>query len=270
MTKPIRAIGFLAGLAGDLVISSPAIREFKQVFPNSHLTFAIGSRYAHMAELFRGLPYIDDFHIWETYDNWPTQGDKDYLAAANYDFVFNPFPHHTRSDWYNLFHYTQETSMMQGLPCPVDCQCELGYVPEKRDCSNVVTLSLFASGSQLSKTLTEEQREELAAKIRERGLIPVQIGSNDLRIKGCEWGGDRSITQATDLLVNSHCHITIDTSFAWIASAYKKRTIGLYGVNYADMRLDRIVSHNPVNPNATYLNRQKVSDINVDEIINLL
>jgi ADP-heptose:LPS heptosyltransferase len=271
MSVQIRAIGFLAGLAGDLVISTPAIREFKRIYPEAHLTIATGPQCKHMRALLAGMPEINEFHAWKTYKDWPAKADKNFLNKQKFDMVFNPFPQHTRPDWYNAWHYTHETALMLGLPAPTDCQCKLGYQPKPAvGNEKLVTLSMFSSGTQFSKTLRLEQLAELAVKIREKGFIPVQIGSNDLKIAGYEWRGDLTMPQAVDLMASSHRHITVDTSFSWIASAYQLPVIGLYGRNYSNMLPHRIVSHNPINPRAIYLNREKVQDIGVNEIVSHL
>lgn len=269
MSAQIRAIGFLAGQVGDLVMSTVALRQFKRQFPDSHLIFAIGKKYGHVAPLFDGVPDIDEIHVWETYDGWPAPEDKAFISERKPDVLFYPFPQHTRHDWYNHLHYTEETVMMLGLERPTDSlQCDLTPLPKLARSSSIVTLSMFASGSQLSKTLSMEKLTDLVARLKREGLVPVQIGSADTPIEGAERFGQRPIKDAAHLMTTARFHITIDTAFSWVASAYSVPTIGLYGVNYADMPLGRVGSHNPVNPNGIYLNRQSVSDISVDEIMN--
>lgn len=262
----IKAIGFLQGQIGDSVICSVAARQFKAQCPDSHLTFALGPRYGHAIDLFKGLPGVDALHVWEGQDNWPTP--VDYEFAKGFDHVFNPLAQHTSPDWYNHLHYVEETALMLGLQKPTNLQCALGYVPkvvpggERR-----ITLSLFASGNQLKKTMRLDDMRDLVAHLIWRGFSCVQIGSTDLPIEGAAQAQAGSIYDAIDLLTSSRLHITIDTAFSWIASAYQHPVVGLYGVTYPDMPPTRIVSHNPVNPNATYLNRPSVKDITVEEIM---
>ena len=266
----IKACGFVAGLAGDSVMMTVVAQEFKRKFPYSHLTFALGNRYGHLRDLFIGNPDIDAYHTWETYDNWPTAGDQKFLDEQKFDAVFNPFPSHTRPDWYNFFHYTQESCLMFGLPCPQYGQCKLGYKPKKANGeTKYVALSLFASGQQHEKSLTMPQKVALVAAIKRLGYESIQLGSNDDQIEGAS-KPKLSITGAVDCLVGSVAHISIDTSFAWIGSAYSKNMVGLYGINYGDMTIDRVSSHNPINANAIYINKPRVQDISIEEIIESL
>lgn len=267
MSGPIKAIGFLAGQVGDLVMTTVALRQFKRQFPDSHLTFAIGKKYGHVAPLFRGISGVDDIHVWEAYDGWPAPEDKAFVNERKPDILFHPFPQHTRYDWYNHLHYIEETAMMLGLDRPADAlQCDLAPL-YKSSRGSIVTLSMFASGTQLSKTLSMDKLVDLVSRLKREGFTPVQIGSADTPIKGAEQFVGKTIMDPVILMNSARFHITVDTAFSWIASAYSIPTIGLYGANYADMPVDRICSHNPVNPNAIYLNRRSVSEITVDEIM---
>lgn len=263
----IKAIGFLVGQVGDLVMCSVAARQFKKQYPNSHLTLAIGKKYAHVADLFRNMPDTDALHIWDSYDNWPSQVDRDFVLGGNFDMVFNPLPPHSRPDWYNHYHYVEETCLMFGLQLPSYLQCALAERPPVEKNSRYVTLSLFASGNQLKKTIRLDDMDELASGLINKGYIPIQVGSSDLIIKGAQQAQNLSICEAVDLMRSSMLHISIDTAFAWIASAYQLPMVGLYGATYPDMPSTRVHSHNPVNPNAIYINRASVKDITVDEIL---
>lgn len=264
----IKAIIGLSGQVGDLVMASVAVRQFKAQYPDSHVTFAMGAKYAHVKDLFAGLPGVDAVHAWNGHDNWPSLVDIAFVQAGGFNHVQHPFPQHTRPDWYNHLHYVEETCRMLGIATPIDLQCALGYIPKVvPGGANRITLSLFASGNQLKKTMRLDDMRDLVANLIWRGFTPVQIGSSDLPIEGAQQAQAGSIYDAIDLITSSRLHITIDTAFSWIASAYQHPVVGLYGVTYPDMPPTRIVSHNPVNPNATYLNRPSVKDITVEEIL---
>jgi len=265
----IKAIGFLGQQVGDLVMCSVAVRQFKKQYPVSHLTFSISQKYGHVNKLFEGLAGVDAVHIWQGDGRWPTKEDISFLEEGKFDIAFNAFPEHTHPAWYNHLHYIEETCLMLGLQKPTNLQCSLGYVPKKLpNLDKTITLSLFASGNQLKKTIRPDDMDKLVAAITEKyGYKCVQIGSSDAPIAGAYQAQASSIYDAIDILTSSRLHITIDTAFSWIASAYKHPTVGLYGITYPDMPQTRIVSHNPVNPNAIYINKPSVKDVEVEEIL---
>lgn len=259
----------LIGQVGDAVMSTVALRQLKKECPDSEIVFTIGQKYAHILELFRGLPEISDVHAWDSHEPWPSEPDIEYIRKEKFNHVFHPLPTHVTSDWYNRYHYTEETAMMLGLQKPTDLQCSLGYRPKKlAGLDKTIVLSLFASGNQLSKTMRLDDMRDMVARLRGMGYECVQIGSSDLPIEGARQAQTSSIYEAVDILTSARMQISIDTAFAWIGSAYSVPVVGLYGINYPDMPLIRVCSHNPVNKNALYLNRPSVKDIGVDEIIN--
>ncbi len=263
----------LMGWMGDLVNCTVAVRSFKNQNPDSHITFAVGKRFAHTLVLFRGLPYIDDFHVWDSDDHWPAQSDLDFIKEGCFDKVFNPLSPHTRPDWYNHLHMTEETCRMLGMPFDGNLQCELGLFRDKvfNTDKKLITMSLWASGSQESKSPRIEIIERLAKELSGSGYRLVQIGRGDRTISGVENVGDKiSLEDGVRLLNTSALHISVDCGWGWIASAYKRPVIGFFGLNYSDMQPGRQISHNPFNPNALYINKNSVKDIELDELYNVV
>lgn len=264
----MKAIGFLTGRVGDAVMCSVAARQFKAQFPSAHLTFAVGKKFGNVIDLFKGLSYIDDIHVWHgTDDDWPTNADVAFINLEGYDVVFDGLSQHTRSDWYNHIHYVEETCLMLGLDKPADLQCQLGYLPRPiPGLDKTITTSLFASGNQPYKTLSAAKIEALFKTLNDLGYRVMQVGSTDPAIEGAaNLSGD--IYTAVDYICSAKMHLTIDTAFSWISSAYQRPLVGLYGRNYPDMKPGRQVSHHPVNPNATYIDAERVDDIEIDAII---
>lgn len=261
----MKAIGFLGERAGDAVMCSVAARQFKAQFPDAHLTFALSKHFGHLIDLFKGLPYIDATHVWDSTGDWPNKTDEAFING--FDVVFDAYPRHTRFDWYNHLHYVEETCLMLGLDKPADLRCELGYSPRPvAGLEKAITTSLFASGNQPYKTLHPANMARLMAGLRSLGYEVIQVGSTDLPIAGAtNQAGD--IFAAIDTINSAALHLTIDTAFSWISSTYARPLVGLYGRNYPDMVPGRQVSHNPVNPNATYLNAERVDGIDIDRII---
>ena len=262
----IKAAGFQAGQYGDLVIATVAARAFKQQNPDSHLTFAMAEKYRDMLPLFFNHPNIDDHHIWDGYDNWPSQVDKEYIAYRGFDHVFNAMPPHSRPDWYRYLHYAEENCVRFGLRPPKDLSYELvRWFPLHTDQRKTVTLTLFPSkGTQMDKGLLVEEAEKLCIALKAKGYNPVQLGGKyEVALKNAV-APHFSIFEATKLMLSSAFHITTDTGFSSIAAGYKHRVFGIYGYNYPDL-LDNWTQR-PINVNANYINDHPNS-VTADQII---
>lgn len=263
----MKAIGFVNGRVGDAVMATVAARQFKLQNPGSHLTFALGRQFGNVIDLFKGNPHIDALHVWDSTDDWPRDKDIQFIRDSVFDKVFNPLPRHTRFDWYNHLHYVEETCLMLGLGRPADLTCQLGYVPKKLPgLDKTITTSMFASGNQPYKTLNHAKMAGLMAGLADLGYQVIQVGSTDLPIPHTSHF-NMGIFEAVDTICSARLHLTIDTAFAWVSSCYKRPLVGLYGLNYPDMLAGRQVSHNPVNPNATYLNTDLVDNLTIEAII---
>ena len=255
------------GQYGDLVINTVAIKWLKKLYPDCHFTLGIAEKYSSIAPLFNHNYLIDDIHIYEGYDNFPTENDKQYLLKQNFDGIFNPMPKHFPGAWYNHVHYGVIYSLIQGLGFPDDLQCYLNpWFGDNENFRRCVTISAFPSKSQqLDKTLSIKKWEKIVSAINKMGYRCIQLGGKyDIPIKGAE-RPDFNWVEAAQALHCSVLQITTDTSWAWIGSAYQCNVIGLYGKNYPD--LINIQSHCPINPHATYFTSEKVNDIDEEKII---
>lgn len=263
----IKACGFLLGQFGDLVIQTVACRAFKEQYPDSHLTFAIAKKYNAILPLFFHNRYIDDIHIFDGYDDWPNQTDKEYLDFKKFDVVYNGMAGHTRPNWYNYYHYAQEACLRQGLNPPSDISYYLEpWFEPYSEYKNVVTLSLFPSkGEQLDKTMPITECENLCLALRKMGYRPIQLGGKfEVKLQNAE-SPDFSFLEAAKMLRASKLHITADTAFSSVAAGYQHPCVGFYGLNYPDMT--DCFSHLPVNRNAFYIKNRPVQLINHEEVI---
>ena len=267
----IKAIGFLGSLSGDIVMCSAMAKAFKTQFgPESHLTFACAKQFGSILPLFYDNKYIDNYHIWDGYNDWPTNIDKHYINHGKFNIVFDCLPSHTSRDWYNHYHYIEETALMLGLQKPQDLKCYLNpWFGKDSAYSNYVAISAFPSKSaQLNKTLSLNTWNFIVKEINKMGFKCVQLGGKyDIQIEGAE-KPDLDWIGAAKVLHSSKLQITTDTSWAWIGSAYEHNAIGLYGLNYPDMRTPN--SHLPVNDNATYLYGKDVSEIHIDTLLDII
>ena len=175
-----KAIGFNAGQYGDLIISTAAAKVFKERFPDSELTLGISKNFSEISPLFYNHLYFDNIHIWEGYNNWPSDIDKKYLEFKKYDIVFNAMPQHTRNDWYNYHHFTQEICLSHGFEPTENLQCNLtkwfdtipGY-------ENYIALSVFPGyGASNGRTFSIEKLNELVDNIHKLGYKTILIGTD--------------------------------------------------------------------------------------------
>ncbi len=265
----MRGIGGLAGQYGDLVIQTVVARAFKQAYPDSHFTFAMAEKFAGILPLFLHHPDIDDLHVWEGYDNphWPSTADQDYIRWRGYDWVANAMAGHIQPDWYNHRHYAQEACARFGLPWPADLSYQLTpWMPLRKDCKRVVTLSLFPSkATQMDKGLRIAEAETLCTDLRAMGYQPVQLGGRFEPALTNAVAPSMSILEATTLMLSSALHITADTAFSSIAAAYHHPTVGFYGLNYPDMR--DCFSHLPPNRNAYYIRNRAPNSVTAEELM---
>jgi ADP-heptose:LPS heptosyltransferase len=263
----IKAIGTLHGLFGDLVMTTSALKSFKRLCPRSHFTFAVSNRHASILPLFEKHPLIDAFHVWEGDDYGLTDNDKKHVFDNNFDIFFDPFPKHTSPDWYNRFHYLEETALMLGLAPEINPTCYLtkwfDLEPSYKKC---VALSVFPSRSKnTTKTLSVEKWNEIVAYLKSLGYRCIQLGGiYDLQIEGAE-KPEFDFVQAAQCLCSCDFQITTDTSWAWIGSAYRTRTIGFYTCDYVDIQTPW--SHCPPNANAKYFWVKRFSDATPSDII---
>lgn len=262
-----KIIGMASGQFGDLIINTVAIKWLKKLYPNCHFILGVSKKYSSIIPLFENNYLIDGIHVYEGYDDFPTNNDLEYLNNEKFDMVFNPMPKHFYGSFYNHVHYTVAYSLIQGLGYPDDLQCYLNPYFNKLDkYSNCIAISAFPSKStQLDKTLSMEKWVEIVKFIKSIGYGVVQLGGEfDLQIDGAE-KPELSWLEAAQALYSSKLQITCDTSWSWVGSSYQHNAIGLYGLNYPDMT--HPWSHFPVNPNAKYLWRPKIDDIPLDEIL---
>lgn len=268
-----RAIGFNLSQYGDLVIGTVTARAFKQQFPDYELEFGIASKYQGIAPLFFNHPDIDKIHIWEGCDDWPNHPeDSRHLNWEKYDIVFHAMAPHTINSWYNERHFTQENCLVHGLNPPENLQCFLNkWFDTLSGYENYVALSVFPGyGVSNGRTFSVEKLNELVEKIHKLGLKTIVIGT-DLEPKLI----DTKVTNTTffnavKIMLSCKILITADTAMSWVASAYDFPTIGFYTKNYFDMKIERIQSHIPVNPRGHYLAAEKIDDIEINNIVEIL
>lgn len=264
--------GFNAGQYGDLVTNTVAAKRLKELHPDCLLSLGISLKYAGAELLFRRHPFIDETHIWEGYDDFPTEYDKKLIKAKGFSDVFSPMPKHDYSNgpWFSKRHQTSEVCFMHGLGDVPAEQCYLTrWFPKISGYEDYITLAPFAGWYNQSnqKKLTVEKADEVCLCIRKLGYKVFQTGGPDEpRLRYAE-KPNLSIFESVQMMLSTKALVHTDTFMGWAASAYEHKQIGLY--SDAEYQIgDRNFVHNiqPINPNFIPINAPNVNEILCEQI----
>ena len=262
----MKAIGFNLGQRGDICMNTVVARQFKIQFPNYHLTLGIGHQYDDMAQLFNYHHSIDSVHIYETYDEWPSQKDLSYLNGEEFDIVFHGLPKHTSEKWWQQYHQTEEACLMNGLKKPINKKCNLNKYFETGNLKKYIAFAPFAGfyNKNNTKTLTLENAEKIVDLASKLGYTVIQLGGNDEpKLKNSIFLNS-DYFNSVKLMLSCEFLIHTDTGIGWIASSYNFPCIGLYSnCYYSGLYVKNI---QPINDNAIYIDNYNVNDINLEEI----
>jgi ADP-heptose:LPS heptosyltransferase len=259
----MRAIGFNQGQFGDLCMNVIACKAFKNQYPDSHFTFGINKKYESISPIFIKNKFIDDIHIWDGYDNWPTQNDLDYLNNNKFDIVFHPMKC-LRPRWQPVRHQTEEICLINDLKPPEDLQIELNkYFETKRGYENYISICAWGATDSEKKNLPNSKIDEICSIITKYGYKPLFFQKQYKEFNFI----DLPFFEAIKIMLSTKILISIDSAMLWIASGYKFPAIGLYNRNYYS-NYGAFTSKNwqPINPNAQYI--ESDSMLNID--LNLL
>lgn len=266
----MRAIGFNAGIRGDLIISTVAARAFKQQHPGGTLTLGMNYRFADMAPLFYRHPHFDDIHGYEGYDDWPTKADEAYLDRARYDIVFGAMPKRpngTESSWFQWEHQAGNVCSIYGLPYPSDgLQCHLNRWFEVPDYSGYIALNYvgaFYAGYPNNKSYTPDQARDLVRLIRKKGYKVIVLGDpREPALEDTE-RCEMSYFDSVRTMLGCRALVGVDSGLLWCASAYSHPALASYGSAYYG---DRVAAIQPINPAARYVAAPTIGEISLDSL----
>lgn len=261
----MKAIGFNAGLRGDLVMTTVAARAFKESYPDWKLTMAVGPQFSDMLPLFYQHPYYDNYHVWTVYENWPSKPDIDYLLETKYDISFHAFPPHN-DEWWRYRHQYAEASNMVGLHVPKDINPVLKkwfFVPSFK---KTIAFAPFAGYYNQSndKRLSFEKAQEIVDLLTKKGYKVIQVGGPDEPVlKNTILRNTPYFESVRDVL---SCELLIhtDTGIGHVAGAYKHPSLGLYGHRYYGGELVKNIQ--PISPNTKCLDSDVVENISIERI----
>lgn len=256
----LKIIGTNQGQRGDLIVGTVVARAIKERFPNSQFTLGINKKYQDMIDLFRYHPYIDSIHVWDEYDNWPSQNDINFLKTNYYDIFLHPMPKHPNDHcWYNLVeHLTESACIMNGFVPPKDLTCVLNkYFDLYSEYKNYICIAPFTAWER--KNISLDKWEKIVSFINNKGFRVIQIGGdNEINIKGAE-KINTSYFESVKIMLSCKFLISLDGGMAWVASAYKHPVLGLYGYHFENQFSAKI--YQPLNTNAIYLEAGKAENI---------
>lgn len=262
----IKAIGFNQGQIGDLVINLIACRAFKENYPDSHLTFGINEKYKTALPIFKNNILIDDFKIWENYDDWPSKSDKNFLQENKFDFIFNPMPKHRYDDWYLRCHHTEAVCLMHGLTPPKDLQINLNkWFSLDEKYKNCVAITSFSSAGAI-RDIPKNFTNKIINYIHSLGLETIQLGlKNHPRLNTTYEPLGGEIFEDVKIALSCKFLLTADTGMNWILSGYQAKVLSLYSCLSYPVYAP-LINRAPRNPNAIYLENYNIENINFELI----
>ena len=260
----MKICGFNAGLFGDLILNTTLCKTVKELYPDSQLTFCWHRDYANILPLFYNHPNIDNFHILEgkNMDDYPCQKDLDFYRKENFDIIYTPLPQHLDNFWYRHTHMADEIHNFYNLPHPTNKQAFLNKWFNLLDgYDKVVTASVFASGNhpnQLARTFSLNKIIEIFDNIEKLGYRIIRLDTRfEAQLEEKYPASKLSILDATKTMLSSKLHITCDTSFAHIASAYSHNTVSW----------TQYEAYNYINPNGYCFVSGEINNISIEEVI---
>lgn len=259
--------GLNMGQRGDLVMNTVAARSLKETYPNCHLTLGIGKPFEDMVPLFLNNKYIDDIHIWESYDGL-TQGDIDYINYIGFDRVFDPMPQHKKADWWiDVKNQTEEVCVMHGLKPPEDLSCFLNkwFKPNDRfyDYIAIFPFGGVYRGIDNEKCLNLERADEICELIESLGYKILQVGGTNEPELYRATKFNTSYFESVKNILGCKMAIGVDTGLSWVMSGYQFPFLGLYSNQFYG---DKISVIQPINKNAIYLDDYNVNSIDLNNI----
>ena len=262
----IKAIGFNQGQIGDLAMNMVLCKAFKNKYPDAKLTFGINKKYQTVAPIFFYNNLIDNIHIWDAYDNWPSINDQKFLLNNNFDIVFNPMPPHKNNEWFKNMHHIEAICLNHNLDPPDSLQITLSpWFEIYNKYQNCVALTCFSSAGPI-RDIPIDFANNIIDYIHSLGLETIQLGLNSHpRLNTTYPPISRDIFEDVKIAKSCKFLLTTDTGMNWILSGYQHKVIGLYAMS--SYNNEAPLSHRtPININARYLEGYNIQNISFNLI----
>ena len=266
--KPYNKVCFgIRGQFGDIVMQEPGLRKFIQDNPDTKIVFAVSEPYKDILPLFENYhENIIGFKVWEGYNDWPTEADRQYMEEEQFCALFPPdIPLHPEADWARRRHITTETALMIGVTSDdTDIQLKMpeGVTKEPK----TVALHLFSSkypGG--TRSVSIEKQNQIVEYVRNKGYKVYQLSApHQPRIANTVFS-EGNYFDACKRMLSTDLLITCDSGMPWVASGFNHPMIGLYSSAYNHL-IGTTKNWQPVNPNAVYLEAPLANDIPIEWI----
>jgi hypothetical protein len=263
------------GQYGDIVINTYLAKVLKNIISkNDRLILNINRKYCDILPLLINNKYIDDFHIWDGYDNWPSVSDADFVKNNKDDIFLHPMSKHRIDNWYNFRHQCEEACYMfidryEMIKNKIinDKKCYLNinnFYFEKR--RNYIAFAPFAGwyNKNNNKKLSIEFAQDIVNALLKNNFKVLQLGCHDEpKLDGAE-KHNFSLYNSTVAMLSCSMLLHTDTFLGWAASAYEMPQLGLYSNLFYG---ENIVNIQPINKNSIFLDKSNVNNISVESII---
>lgn len=263
------------GQYGDIVINTYLARVLKDIVSSEdRLILNINRKYCDILPLLINNPYIDDFHIWEGYDNWPNDNDKSFIEKNKDCFILSPMSRHSIDDWYNFRHQCEEVCHMfinkyeilkNTITNDKKCFLNSGNFNSKKR-NNYIAFAPFAGwyNKNNDKKLSVESAQAIVNSLLKNGFKVLQLGGYDeTKLDGAE-KYNFSLYNSTVSMLSCEMLLHTDTFLGWAASAYEFPQLGLYSNKFYGKNISNI---QPINKNSIYLEDVNLNNIPIESII---
>ena len=78
--KTLTFVGFNQGQYGDLFIQLVPAKMLKCIYEGCRVIFSVNKKYEDVIDVLKLSEDIDDFIVWDGYDDWPTEKDKQKIS----------------------------------------------------------------------------------------------------------------------------------------------------------------------------------------------
>ena len=247
--EEISSIALLKSAAiGDTVLLSAIIYDLQAALPSAKITLFTGPSNYEMGQLIPGVEVLlitqlrtKHFSLWIDCDSWPRiNALLSFYARSDYRIGFKtPHQHRHflydltvehRSDRHELENYR---ALLLALSIPTRHLPQLA-LPSAGEAKRVA-LHLYPGGSRAKEKMwSESSWRELIRFLKERGYEVVLTGGAKDRAALDSFPEGRnaaglSLRQTAELLLSSHCVISVDTGIMHLAAALGCRVIALHG-----------------------------------------
>lgn len=213
------------GGLGDILMMRMIFKDFKELMPDAHISFAIPTNY-HKAALWH--PYIDEVLDSKTVD------ENDFGISYNlttpcvrYEIKIRPYADRHRAEIWSSYCNVKLKNTNMYLNVPDDIINDVKYKLEKLIPRNKGYVCFSPISNMISKDLNEDQIKQILIGIRERGYSPYILHNKSINYVDCPVI-ECPLDQWLALVSIADCVITVDTAVFHAANGFMKPTVAIF------------------------------------------